>query len=41
MISYGHTLAIRRELIEVRRSLGAAAYQIGEELAVCPFPKIV
>jgi hypothetical protein len=34
MILYGNTLAIGRELSEVRQSLGTASYQIGEELAV-------
>ena len=37
MILYGSTLAIGRELAEVRQSLGTASYQIGDELAVRSF----
>jgi len=37
MLLYGSTIAIRNELAELRQSIGAASYQIGEELEACPF----
>ena len=37
MLLYGGTVAVGNELAELRRSIGTAAYQIGEELKVRSF----
>lgn len=37
ILLYANTVATRNEITEVRRSIGTASYQIGEELEVCSF----
>ena len=41
MLLYGSTVAVGNELAELRRSIGTAAYQVGEELKVCSFLIVV
>ena len=37
MFLYGSTIAIRNELTELRQTIGAASYQIGQELEARSF----
>lgn len=37
MFLYGSTIAIRNELAELRQTIGAASYQIGQELEARSF----